>query len=114
MLSWIMSFGKVCRVGIECSGTHGLGLLRYMQTSGIEVLEVIGPQRADRRKRGKDDTLDAENAENAENAAFSRLLTVTPKTRDGMVESLRVLKSCRRRVVAARTVALQMIRTCIV
>jgi transposase len=104
----MMSFGKVCRVGIECSGTHGLGLLRYMQTSGIEVLEVIGPQRADRRKRGKDDTLDAENA------AFSRLLTVTPKTRDGMVESLRVLKSCRRRAVAARTVALQMIRTCIV
>ena len=111
MLMWMSSFGRVSRVGIECSGTYGLGLLRYMQSSGIDVLEVTAPDNSDRRRRGKDDTLDAENAAHA---AFSKLRTVTPKTRDGMVESLRVLKSCRKSAVAARTVALQMIRTSIV
>ena len=111
MLMWMSSFGRVARVGIECSGTYGLGLLRYMQSSGIDVLEVTAPDKSDRRKRGKDDTLDAENAAHA---AFSKLRTVTPKTRDGMVESLRVLKSCRKSAVSARTVALQMIRANIV
>src|SRR5438477_11857207 len=40
--------------------------------------------------------------------------TVTPKSRDGMVESLRVLKACRKTAVAARRVALQMIHNTIV
>ncbi|MDV7106412.1 IS110 family transposase [Vibrio sp. TH_r3] len=111
MLKWMSSFGKISRVGIECSGTYGLGLLRYMQSSGIEVLEVTAPDKVDRRKRGKDDTIDAENAAHA---AYSKLRTVTPKTRDGMVESLRILKGCRKTAMAARTVALQMIRTSIV
>jgi len=106
MLTWMTSFGRVSRVGVECSGTYGLGLLRYMQSSGIDVLEVTAPDKSDRRKRGNDDTLDAENAAHA---AFSKLRTVTPKTRDGMVESLRVLKSCRKSAVAARTVALQIV-----
>lgn len=111
MLKWMSSFGKISRVGIECSGTYGLGLLRYMQSSGIEVLEVTAPDKVDRRKRGKDDTIDAENAAHA---AYSKLRTVTPKTRDGMVESLRILRGCRKTAMAARTVALQMIRTSIV
>lgn len=111
MLKWMSSFGKISRVGIEWSGTYGLGLLRYMQSSGIEVLEVTAPDKVDRRKRGKDGTIDAENAAHA---AYSKLRTVTPKTRDGMVESLRILKGCRKTAMAARTVALQMIRTSIV
>ncbi|CCF86850.1 putative IS110 family transposase [Salmonella enterica subsp. enterica serovar Senftenberg str. SS209] len=43
----------------------------------------------ERRKRGKSDTIDAECAAHA---AFSGIRTVTPKTRDGMIKSLRVLK----------------------
>lgn len=57
-------------------------------------------------KRGKDDAIDAENAAHA---AYAGIRTVTPKTRDGMIESLRVLKVCRKTAVAARRVALQMI-----
>ncbi len=68
MLRWMTSFGKVSCVGIECSGLYGQGLLRYMQSSGIDVLEVTAPDKSDRRKRGKDDTLDAQNAAHA---AFS-------------------------------------------
>ena len=48
------------------------------------------------------------------NAAFAGRRTVTPKSRDGMVESLRVLKACRKTAVAARRVALQMIHNTIV
>ena len=40
--------------------------------------------------------------------------TVTPKSRNGMVESLRVLKACRKTAVAARRFALQMIHNTIV
>ena len=61
----------------------------------------------DRRRRGKNDTIDAENAAHA---AFAGIRTVTPKTRDGMVESLRVLKVCRKTAIAARRIALQMIQ----
>ena len=72
---------------------------------------VTAPDRQDRRRRGKNDDLDAENAAHA---AFAGQRTVTPRTRDGMVESLRVLKACRKTAVAARRVALQMIHNTIV
>jgi transposase len=111
LLIWLKSFGEVSRVGIECTGTYGAGLLRYLQRARIEVLEVTSPDKTTRRKRGKDDTIDAESAAHA---AFARIRTVTPKTRDGMIESLRVLKVCRKTAVAARRVALQIIQTQII
>ena len=78
---------------------------------GARSLEVTTPDTHDRRKRGKNDDLDAQNAAHA---AFAGRRTVTPKSRDGMVESLRVLKACRKTAVAARRVALQMIHNTIV
>jgi transposase len=108
LLSWLHSFGEVSRVGIECTGTYGAGLLRYLQRADITILEVTAPDKTVRRKRGKDDTIDAENAAHA---AYAGIRTVTPKSRDGMTESLRVLKVCRKTAVAARRVALQMIQT---
>src|SRR5215210_7812711 len=92
MLTWMRSFGS-------------------LQRAGVEVLEVTTPDTHDRRKRGKNDDLDAQNAAHA---AFAGRRTVTPKSRDGMIESLRVLKTCRRTAVAARRVALQMIHNTIV
>ncbi len=94
LLTWMRSFGEVSRVGIECTGTYGAGLLRYLQHAGIPILEVTTPDKSVRRKRGKNDTIDAENAAHA---AYAGIRTVTPKTRDGMIESLRVLKVCRKR-----------------
>ncbi len=111
MLAWMRSFGRLRCVGVEATDTYGAGLLRYMQNAGVEVLEVTAPDRHDRRKRGKNDDLDAQNAAHA---AFSGKRVVTPKRRDGMVESLRVLKACRKTAVAARRVALQMIQNTIV
>src|SRR6201994_693052 len=111
MLAWMRPCGSLRRVGIEATGTYGAGLLRYMLKAGVEVLEVTTPDQNDRRKRGKNDDLDAQNAAHA---AFARKRTVTPKSRDGMIESLRVLKACRKTAVAARRVALQMVQNTIV
>src|SRR5687767_4869747 len=111
MLAWMRSFGRLRRVGVEATGTYGAGLLRHLQDAGVEVLEVTTPDKGDRRKRGKNDDLDAQNAAHA---AFAGKRTVTPKSRDGMIEALRVLKACRKTAVAARRVALQMIHNTIV
>jgi transposase len=111
MLAWMRSFGQLVRIGVEATGTYGAGLMRYMQSAGVEVLEVSTPDKHDRRKRGKNDDLDAQNAAHA---AFTGKRTVTPKSRDGMIESLRVLKACRKTAVAARRVALQMIQNTII
>jgi transposase len=111
MLKWMRSFGDVKRIGVECTGSYGAGLLRFLENAGIEVLEVTAPDKSVRRRKGKDDTLDAENAAHA---AHAGIRTVTPKTRDGMVESLRVLRVARKTAVAARRVALQMLQAQIV
>lgn len=111
VLAWMTSFGALKRIGVECTGTYGSGLLRYLQNAGLEVLEVTAPDRMERRKRGKSDTIDAECAAHA---AFSGIRTVTPKTRNGMIESLRVLKICRKTAISARRVALQIIHSNII
>lgn len=111
MLAWMLSFGDLRRIGIECTGSYGAGLLRYMQAAGVDVLEVTAPDKKDRRRRGKNDDYDAESAAHA---AFAERRTVTPRSRDGMVESLRVLKVCRKTAVQARRIALQMIQNTIV
>jgi len=111
MLVWMRSFGDVQRVGVESTGSYGAGLLRFLQQAGVEVLEVTTPDQQDRRRRGKNDEFDAQNAAHA---AFAGIRTVTPKSRDGMIEALRVLSACRKTAVAARRVALQMIQNTIV
>src|SRR3954453_20426983 len=111
MLAWMRSFGSLQRVGVEATGTYGAGLLRYLQHAGVEVLEVTTPDTHDRRKRGKTDDLDAQNAAHA---AFAGRRTIPPKSRDGLIEALRVLKARRKTAVAARHVALQMIHNTIV
>lgn len=94
------SFGALKRIGVQCTGTDGSSLLRYLQNAGLEVLEVSAPDRMERRKRGKSDSIDAECAAHA---AFSGIRTVTPKTHDGMIESLRVLKTCRKTAISAHS-----------
>lgn len=111
MLAWMRSFGDLQRVGIESTGSYGAGLLRFMQQAGVTVLEVTAPDRQDRRKRGKNDDIDAQNAAHA---AFAGKRTVTPRSRDGMIEALRVLVACRKTAVMARRIAMQMIQNTIV
>jgi len=111
MLAWMRCFGEVERVGVESTGSYGAGLLRFLQQAGVTVLEVTTPDRQDRRRRGKNDDFDAQNAAHA---AFAGIRTVTPKSRDGMIEALRVLSACRKTAVTARRIALQMIQNTVV
>jgi transposase len=83
MLAWMRAFGDLQRIGIESTGSYGAGLLRFMQQAGIEALEVTTPDKQDRRRRGKNDDLDAQNAAHA---AFAGQRTVTPRSRDCMIE----------------------------
>jgi len=72
---------------------------------------VDRPDRSDRRRKGKDDDLDAISAARA--ALHGRRVSV-PKSKDGAVESLRVLRVTRQTAVRARRNALQLLRMTIV
>ena len=60
LLRWMRTFGDLSRVGVECTGSYGAGLMRHLDAAGIDVLEVTAGDKADRRKRGKDDAIDAQ------------------------------------------------------
>lgn len=86
---WMRSFGVLERVGVEGTGSYGAGLARHLRSDGIDVVEVNRPNRQMRRTSGKNDTIDAEAAARA---ALNGQATATPKARDGLVESIRVLR----------------------
>ncbi|MCC9705103.1 IS110 family transposase [Streptomyces sp. MNU76] len=65
LVSWARSFGALHRAGVECTGSYGAALARYLRTEGIEVTEVNQPDKAARRRRGKTDAVDAEAAARA-------------------------------------------------
>ena len=58
-LRWLRGFGEVERVGVEGTGSYGAGLTAYLQSQGVEVLEVNCPNRQRRRSHGKSDPVDA-------------------------------------------------------
>jgi transposase len=98
LLRWARGLGTVQRFGIEGTGSFGAGLSRWLQEQGQEVLEVNRPNRQARRRRGKSDPVDAEAAARAALADEA----TTPKTADGTVEMLRVLRVARRSAIKAR------------
>jgi transposase len=111
LVRWMRSYGDVRQVGIEGTGSYGAGVTRHLNDAGIEIFEVDRPDRSDRRLRGKSDTLDAENAARA---VLAGRRTTTPKTKDGQVESLRVLRLTRSTAVKSRRAAIQLLRNHIV
>lgn len=65
MLTWARSQGTVRRSGIECTGSYGQALTRYLRGEGIDVTEVNQRDKSTRRRRGKTDAVDAEAAARA-------------------------------------------------
>lgn len=61
-VAWLRSHGRPDQVGIEGSGSYGAGLTRYLQASGISVVEVNRPHTYTAARRGKTDAIDAEAA----------------------------------------------------
>lgn len=89
LLAWMRRRGPLVRVGVEGTGSYGAGLARHLADEDVEVVEVNRPNRQTRRRRGKSDTVDAEAAARA---ALNGDATATPKSRDGLVESIRALR----------------------
>jgi len=89
LVSWLRSFGDLVKVGVEGTGASGAGLSRHLGNQGLEVVEVNRPNRQDRRRRGKSDTVDAEATARA---ALNGEASVVPKTQGAIVESIRALR----------------------
>jgi transposase len=102
LLRWAGAFGSLGEVGIEGTGSYGVGLARWLRARGIRVLEIDRPTKKGRRLDGKSDALDAEAAARAVLAgtAFGQA-----KSADGRVEMIRALRLARRSAIKARTQA---------
>jgi transposase len=102
LVGWLRRFGMIARVAVEGTGSYGAGLADHCRRAAVPVVEVSRPARRIRRGTGKSDPVDAENAARA---ALAGVDLAVPKTRDGYVESLRVIHQTRRGAVQARTAA---------
>ena len=107
LLGWLVGFGELIRIGVEGTGSYGVGLARFLTTTGIEVVEVDRPNRQVRYKMGKSDPTDAVAAARA---ALSGQASVTPKARNGSVEQMRVLLVARRSARQQRIQSLNQLR----
>jgi transposase len=107
LLAWLRTHGQLEGVGVEGTGAYGAALGRYLRSQGVVVVEVDRPDRKTRRTKGKSDPIDAYAAARA---ALSGQASGTPKTRDGKVEAIRVLRNARGSAVKARTQAINQLK----
>lgn len=98
LLDWMRSHGELTAVGVEGTGAYGAELARVLTAAGVTVVDVDRPDRKVRRLRGKSDPIDAYAAATA---VASGRATGVPKSRDGVVEAVRVLRVARRSAVKA-------------
>jgi transposase len=110
LLRWLRSFGDVELVGVEGTGSYGAGLTRYLYDADVQVVEVDRPNRQRRRRRGKSDTQDAVTAARAAQSGDSK---GAAQTRDGNVESMRVLRIARSSARTERARSLNQMRSII-
>jgi transposase len=111
LLGWLMGFGQLDTVGIEGTGTYGAGLARFLTAEGVTLVEVDRPDRAARRQHGKSDPIDAEAAARA---VLSGRASGTPKSRDGIIEAIRVHQVVYRSAVRDRTAAINQFHAVVV
>ena len=109
MLAWAHSRR---RGGPLRRGVHGdlrcRSCFKHLSREHVQVVEVSTPDRTVRRSRGKDD------AAMAHKGARSEVRCATLKSRDGMVESLRVLTRARASALKAHKAAIEQICSLIV
>jgi transposase len=107
LLGWLVAFGEVTLVGVEGTGSWGVGLSRFLHDHDVPVVEVDRPNRQTRRRVGKSDPTDAVSAARA---ALSGSASVVPKLRNGPVEQMRVLLVARRSARQQRIQTLNQLR----
>jgi transposase len=97
--------------GIEGTSSYGAGLARHLKAAGISVMEVERPKRRHLRRKGKSHPLDAEAAARTVLAGEA---VGEPKSGDGKVEMIRVLRSARQSAVKARSQAANQLQALLV
>ena len=108
---WSRSLGEVSAFGVEGTGSYGAGLARFLTGRGYAVVEVNRPDRSTRFRKGKSDPTDAEMAARS---VLSGVADATPKSGEGEVEMIRMLKSAKDSAVKARTQASNQMKALIV
>ena len=103
---WSRSLGQIHAFGIEGTGSYGAGLARFLTDRSHAVVEVNRPDRSVRFRKGKSDPTDAEMAARA---VLAGVADATPKSGEGEVEMIRMLKSTKNSAVKARTQAVNQI-----
>lgn len=111
LLAWARAFGSLRRAGVECTGSYGAALTRYLQSENIAVTEANQPDKATRRRRGKTDAIDAASAAQA---VLSGRATATAKTTDGPVETIRMFKMAKSSAVKSRSQAINQLKAVLV
>ncbi|WP_010541492.1 IS110 family transposase [Dietzia alimentaria] len=106
LVMWMQGHGEVLKVGIEGTGSYGVGLCRQFKAQNVTVIEVMRPNRQARRARGKSDPIDAINAARS---VLSESAVTTPKDHDGFVEAIRLIHATRRSAAKARKATLAQI-----
>jgi len=110
-LAWARSFGEVLRAGVESCSTYGAGLCAYLKKNSIEIFEVYAPDKAKRRRRGKDDT---EDAFQAAEAALNLERCCIAKDTSATLESLSLLKMAYAQTVKHRTATVNALKAAVV
>ena len=104
---WSCDLGRVHAFGVEGTGSYGAGLARFLTDRGYTVIEVNRPDRSVRYRKGKSDPTDAEMAARA---VLAGVAAATPKSGEGEVEMIRMLKSTKNSAVKARTQAVNQMK----
>ena len=108
---WSRSLGEVGAFGVEGTGSYGAGFARYLTGRGYTVVEVNRPDRSVRYRKGKSDPTDAESAARA---VLAGVAGATPKSGEGEVEMIRMLKSAKDSAVKARTQTVNQMKALVV
>ena len=90
---------------------YGAGVARFLTGRGHTVVEVNRPDRSTRYRKGKSDPTDAEMAARAVLAGVAH---ATPKSGEGEVEMIRMLKGAKDSAVKARTQAINQMKALVV
>ena len=108
---WSQSLGDIYAFGIEGTGSYGAGIARFLTGRGYTVVEVNRPDRSTRYRKGKSDPTDAEMAARS---VLAGVADATPKSGQGEVEMIRMLKSAKDSAVKPRTQAINQMKALVV
>lgn len=112
LVDWAGALGQIHGFGVEGCGSYGSGLFRFLRRGNHSVSEVNRPARkGERRLSGKSDVIDAEHA--AREVLAGRVGTI-PKSSNGSIESIRLVRIARGTAVKAQTTAMIALKAALV